>query len=41
MKCDAVHCHDATASSYVAKVRGEVFTHFHAVAVKLCSNMQN
>jgi hypothetical protein len=27
-------CHDATASSFVAKVRGEVFTHFHAVAVK-------
>jgi hypothetical protein len=30
-----VRCHDTTASSFVAKVRGEVFVHFHAVAVKV------
>jgi hypothetical protein len=24
-----VRCHDATASSFVAKVQGEVFAHFH------------
>jgi hypothetical protein len=24
-----VRCHEATASSFVAKVRVEVFTHFH------------
>jgi hypothetical protein len=29
-----VLCHDATASSFVAKVRGKVFAHFFAVAVK-------
>jgi hypothetical protein len=28
-------CRDATASYFVAKVRGEVFAHFHAVAVKV------
>jgi hypothetical protein len=26
--------HDATASSFVAKVLGEVFVHFHTVVVK-------
>jgi hypothetical protein len=26
---------DATASCFVAKVRGEVFAHFHTVAVKV------
>jgi hypothetical protein len=36
-----VNCRDATASSFVAKVRGEVFAHFHAVAVKHHSSMQN
>jgi hypothetical protein len=30
-----VRCYYATASSFVAKVRGEVFVHFHAVAVKV------
>jgi hypothetical protein len=30
-----VRCRDATASSFVAIVRGEVFAHFYAVAVKL------
>jgi hypothetical protein len=28
-----VHCRDATASSLVAKVQGEVLAHFHAVTV--------
>jgi hypothetical protein len=32
-ECETVRCRDATASSLVAKVRGEVFAHFHAVAV--------
>jgi hypothetical protein len=36
-----VHCCDAIASSFVAKVRSEVFTHFHAVAVKCHSSMRN
>jgi hypothetical protein len=30
-----LRCRDATASSFVAKVRGEVFAHFHAVAVNV------
>jgi hypothetical protein len=34
-------CCDETASSFVAKVRGEVFAHFHAVAVRRNSNMRN
>jgi hypothetical protein len=29
-----MHCCDATASSYVAKVQGEVFARFHAVTIK-------
>jgi hypothetical protein len=29
-----VRCHDATTSSFVAKVQGEVFAYFHAVTVK-------
>jgi hypothetical protein len=29
------------AVSFVAKVRGEVFAHFHAVAVKSHSSMRN
>jgi hypothetical protein len=33
-KCETAHCHDATASSLVAKVRGEVFTHFYTVSVQ-------
>jgi hypothetical protein len=28
---ETVRCRDARASSFVAKVRGEVFSHFHAV----------
>jgi hypothetical protein len=39
-KCEAVRCHDASAS-FVAKDRVEVFSHFHAVAVKRHSSMGN
>jgi hypothetical protein len=38
-KCETVLCRDATASSYVKKVQGAVFTHFHAVTVKCPSSM--
>jgi hypothetical protein len=34
-------CLDATASSFVAKVEGEVFAHFHTVVVKSHINIQN
>jgi hypothetical protein len=30
-----VCCRDATASSFVSKVQGEFFAHFHAVTVKV------
>jgi hypothetical protein len=33
--------HDATASSFVAKIRDEILAHFHAVAVKRHNIMQN
>jgi hypothetical protein len=36
-----VRCRDATASSFIAKVWGKVFAHFHAVAAKYHSSMQN
>jgi hypothetical protein len=36
-----VRCRDATASSFVTKVRGEVFAHFHAVAIKRHSSVWN
>jgi hypothetical protein len=39
-KCETVRCH-ATASSFVAKVRGEVFADFHAVSIKRHSGMWN
>jgi hypothetical protein len=35
-----VRC-DATARSFVAKVRGEVFAHFHVVALKRHSTKLN
>jgi hypothetical protein len=38
-KCEIVHCRDETASSFVAKVRGEVLGHFHGVAVNHYSRM--
>jgi hypothetical protein len=31
---ETVHCHDATASSFVANFQGEILAHFHAVTVK-------
>jgi hypothetical protein len=34
-KCETVRCRDATASSFVAKVRGEVFAHFYAFSIKV------
>jgi hypothetical protein len=40
-KDEMVRCHDATASCFVAKVLGEVFAHFYAVAVKGHSSMRN
>jgi hypothetical protein len=40
-KCETVHCRDATASSFIDKVHGEVFTHFNAVAVKHHSSIWN
>jgi hypothetical protein len=36
-----VRCSDATTSSFVVKVHGEVFVHFHAVDVKSHSSMWN
>jgi hypothetical protein len=41
MKFENVCCDDATASSSVAKVRGEIFSHFRTVAVNLHGNMRN
>jgi hypothetical protein len=38
---EMVRFRDATATSFVAKVRGEVFAHFHAVAIKRHSSMWN
>jgi hypothetical protein len=40
-KYEPAYCHDATASSFVTKVRDEVFAHFHTVAVKHNSSMWN
>jgi hypothetical protein len=40
-KCETVSCHAATANYFVAKVRGEVFAQFHAVAVKRQISMRN
>jgi hypothetical protein len=36
-----VHYHDATACSFVFKVKGEVFTNFYTVIIKHHSNMWN
>jgi hypothetical protein len=33
MKCEIVCCHDAAASCFVAKVRDEVFKHYHVVTI--------
>jgi hypothetical protein len=40
-KYETVHCRHATASSFVSKVRGEVFAHFCVVTVENFSNMWN
>jgi hypothetical protein len=34
-KCGTLRCGDATASCFVAKVRDEVFAHFHGVAISV------
>jgi hypothetical protein len=39
-KRQALRCREATGSSFVAKVRREVFSYFHAVAVKRHSSVQ-
>jgi hypothetical protein len=36
-----VRYRDATASSYIAKFDGEVFTHYQAAAVEPYSTMRN
>jgi hypothetical protein len=40
-KYEIVHCCDAAARSFVAKVWGEIFAHFHAVTIKYYSKVQN
>jgi hypothetical protein len=40
-KCETERCHDATASSFVAKVLGEILSHFHSVALECHSSMRN
>jgi hypothetical protein len=40
-KCETGHCHCEAASSVLAKIRGDVFTGFHAVAVKIRSRTRN
>jgi hypothetical protein len=39
-KYETVRCRDATASSFVTKVRREVFTHFHTIAMNHHSSMR-
>jgi hypothetical protein len=39
--CGTVSCHNATASSFVAKFRGKILTHFRADALKRYSGMRN
>jgi hypothetical protein len=39
-KCETVRSCDGTASFFDAKVRREVFTHFHTALVKRHSSMQ-
>jgi hypothetical protein len=40
-KCETVRYHDATFSSFVAKVLDEVSAHFHGIAVKRHNSMRN
>jgi hypothetical protein len=41
IKWERVHCRDATASSVVSRVRGEILAYCQAVAVKRYSSMRN
>jgi hypothetical protein len=38
---EMLRCRDATVTSFVAKVRGEVFAHFYPVTLKRHNSMQN
>jgi hypothetical protein len=40
-KCVVVRCCNATASSFVARILGEVFAYLHAVAIKHHNSMRN
>jgi hypothetical protein len=40
-KCETGHCHSEAARSVLAKVQGDVFAWFHAVAAKRHSRTQN
>jgi hypothetical protein len=40
-KCETGRCHGKAAGSVLAKVRGDVFAHFHAVAAKRRSRTRN
>jgi hypothetical protein len=40
-KCETERCHGEAARSVLAKVRGDVFARFHAVAAKLRSRTRN
>jgi hypothetical protein len=40
-ECDTGRCHGEAARSVLAKVRGDVFARFHAVAAKRRSGTQN
>jgi hypothetical protein len=39
--CQTMHCREETASSFVAKARGEVFTYFHVATIKCHGSMRN
>jgi hypothetical protein len=40
MKCETLHCCDATANSFVIKVLGEVFAHLHTVTIRRLSSVR-
>jgi hypothetical protein len=40
-KFEMLRCPDATANSFVANVRAEVFAHFRAVPIERHSSMRN
>jgi hypothetical protein len=39
LQCEKVRCRDVTARSFLNKVQGEFFAHFHVVIVKCQSSM--